>query len=403
MTAFVNLPLDVSGDVPAGARGDRARYRLIPISTPDVRASRDGTAGRSPLCSGFPKGCDRCEGDDAFMPRPTCWSRGAGGGGSRAQRLPAYLQGGWYDWHTGRAFRRWRGSSRIAAPLGRLPVFVQGRALIPLGNSAGHRRSPRDSRRRLVEGASGAKLLRMTAGYADLRAQARTVIRFRVKDGEYRGRSGRGSTSRSRPHRDPHIAEEREPTAFPRVARLTRHHLQRPTSKRSAEDSQQASTMSWATMKGVTPFDDARHALRTPQTTFSTVSTARGIRISTSALKSIAVRDEDHGSFGGPSAASFLHEGRDHVGGTCWGIFGRGDQPGGDAGSRDQEHDDGDEDADEERVGGSDRPPPRSGEPAELEATMMTTAAPAPQPALRVSFNVSRMCAMGLDRRVCRA
>src|SRR5215831_20990542 len=45
-------------------------------------------------------------------------------------QLPAH-EGGWYDWHDGRHFSGGQ-TVLVAAPLGRLPVFVRAGAMIPV-------------------------------------------------------------------------------------------------------------------------------------------------------------------------------------------------------------------------------------------------------------------------------
>ena len=71
----------------------------------------------------------------------------------------------------------------VAAPLGRLPLFVRAGALIPLGDAAGISELREILVCGLVEGASG-ELYEDDGETADWRGNGATVIRFQVRDGE---------------------------------------------------------------------------------------------------------------------------------------------------------------------------------------------------------------------------
>lgn len=180
----VNLPWMYPEMVPQVREAIALRYRLMPyLYTLMWRASRDGTPAIRPLLWDFPQDATAVATDDAFMLGPDVLVAPVleEGARERSVYLPVHA-GGWYDWHTGKHFD---GGAvvTVAAPLGRLPVFVRAGALIPLGNPEGI-----DDLREilvcgLVEGASG-ELYEDDGDTADWRGAGATVIRFKVKNGE---------------------------------------------------------------------------------------------------------------------------------------------------------------------------------------------------------------------------
>jgi alpha-glucosidase len=103
------------------------------------------------------------------------------GARERSVYLPQH-EGGWYDWHDGRHYPG-GATATVAAPLGRLPLFLRAGALIPLGN--GERIG--DEREvlacGLVEGATG-ELYEDDGETADWRGDGSALIRFEVRGGE---------------------------------------------------------------------------------------------------------------------------------------------------------------------------------------------------------------------------
>ena len=103
------------------------------------------------------------------------------GATQRSVYLPAH-PGGWYDGHDGRHFE---GGAvvTVAAPLGRLPVFLRAGALIPLGDATGISAERDVLVCGLVEGATG-ELYEDDGDTADWRGAGWTVIRLKVSNGE---------------------------------------------------------------------------------------------------------------------------------------------------------------------------------------------------------------------------
>jgi alpha-glucosidase len=147
------------------------------------RASRDGTPAVRPLLWDFPQDAAAVKIDDAFMLGPDVLVAPVleEGARERSVYLPIHA-GGWYDWHTGQHFAGGE-TVTVAAPLGRLPVFVRAGALIPLGDPAGIGDLREVLVCGLVEGASG-ELYEDDGETVDWRGAGGTLIRFHVRDGE---------------------------------------------------------------------------------------------------------------------------------------------------------------------------------------------------------------------------
>jgi alpha-glucosidase len=160
------------------------RYRLMPyLYTQMWRASRDGTPAVRPLLYDFPQDATAVKTDDAFMLGPDVLVAPVleEGAQDRSVYLPAH-PGGWYDWHE-KKHHAGGAIVTVAAPLGRLPLFVRAGALIPLGDEAGIGELRELLVCGLVEGASG-ELYEDDGETADWRGNGATLIRFRVRDGE---------------------------------------------------------------------------------------------------------------------------------------------------------------------------------------------------------------------------
>lgn len=180
----VNLPWMYPEMVPQVRAALSLRYRLMPyLYTQMWRASRDGIPAVRPLLYDFPQDAKAVTVDDAFMLGPDVLVAPVleEGAQERSVYLPAH-PGGWYDWHDK---KHYAGGAvvTVAAPLGRLPLFVRAGALIPLGDEAGISELRELLVCGLVEGASG-ELYEDDGDTADWRGAGATIIRFKVRDGE---------------------------------------------------------------------------------------------------------------------------------------------------------------------------------------------------------------------------
>lgn len=180
----VNLPWMYPEMVPQVRQAISLRYRLMPyLYTQMWRASRDGTPAVRPPLYDFPQDPRAVKTDDAFMLGPDVLVAPVLEESARARSvyLPDHA-GGWYDWHDGRHYPG-GAVATVAAPLGRLPLFLRAGALIPLGS--GERM---DERREvlvcgLAEGATG-ELYEDDGETADWRGDGAATIRFVVRGGE---------------------------------------------------------------------------------------------------------------------------------------------------------------------------------------------------------------------------
>jgi alpha-glucosidase len=131
----VNLPWMHPQVIPQVRAAIGLRYWLMPyLYTQMWRASRDNEPAVRPLFYDFPDDQGVRDAEDAFMLGPNILVAPVleEGATQRSVRLPAH-PGGWFDWHDGRHFPG-GGVATIAAPLGRLPVFVRAGAIVPVGD-----------------------------------------------------------------------------------------------------------------------------------------------------------------------------------------------------------------------------------------------------------------------------
>lgn len=191
----VNLPWMYPEMVQQVRQAISLRYRLMPyLYTLMWRASRDGTPAVRPLLYDFPQDPIAVKTDDAFMLGPDVLVAPVLEEGARERSV--YLPdraGGWYDWHDGRHYPG-GAVATVAAPLGRLPLFLRAGALVPLGGAEGM-----DERREvlvcgLVEGATG-ELYEDDGETADWRGDGSATIRFVVRGGELAIEPGEGAAS----------------------------------------------------------------------------------------------------------------------------------------------------------------------------------------------------------------
>lgn len=179
----VNLPWMYPQVIPQVREAISLRYRLMPyLYTQMWRASRDGIPAVRPLFYDFPADRTALTVEDAFMLGPDILVAPVleEGARERSVYLPEHAEG-WYDWHEGK-HHRGGAVATVAAPLGRLPLFVRAGALIPLGDPAGL-----STLRELlacgpVEGASS-ELYEDDGETTEWRDGAATVLRFRVRAG----------------------------------------------------------------------------------------------------------------------------------------------------------------------------------------------------------------------------
>lgn len=180
----VNLPWMYPEMVPQVRQAIALRYRLMPyLYTLMWRASRDGIPAVRPLLYDFPQDSVAAKTDDAFMLGPDVLVAPVleEGARERSVYLPEHA-GGWYDWHDGKHYPG-GAVATVAAPLGRLPLFLRAGALIPLGNPAGIGDEREVLACGLVEGATG-ELYEDDGETADWRGDGSALIRFEVRGGE---------------------------------------------------------------------------------------------------------------------------------------------------------------------------------------------------------------------------
>ncbi len=125
----------------------RLRVRLMPyLYTQMWRAAAANEPAVRPLFYGFPDDPAARTVEDSFLLGPDLLVAPVleAGATERAVYLPAH-PGGWHDLHDGTAHAGGQ-TVRVAAPLGRLPVFVRAGALVPVADG--------DQRRLLVFGSS---------------------------------------------------------------------------------------------------------------------------------------------------------------------------------------------------------------------------------------------------------
>lgn len=150
----VTLPWMHPGIVDEVRAAMRLRYRLMPyLYTLMWRASAASEPPLRPLFCDFPADEGVAGVEDAFMFGPDLLAAPVlqEGARERSVRLPAH-PGGWYDWHDGRHFEG-GAVATVPAPLGRLPLFVRGGAMVPVGEQfGGLLRSPDTIRELLVFG-----------------------------------------------------------------------------------------------------------------------------------------------------------------------------------------------------------------------------------------------------------
>ncbi|MBR0722368.1 TIM-barrel domain-containing protein [Bradyrhizobium manausense] len=129
----VTLPWMYADALPQVRAAIALRHRLLPyLYTQMWRASRDHEPAIRPLFWDFPDDAAVRGVEDAFMLGPDLLVAPVleEGAFERCVRLPAH-DGGWYDWHDGRRFAGGE-MVQVAAPLGRLPLFVRGGSMIPV-------------------------------------------------------------------------------------------------------------------------------------------------------------------------------------------------------------------------------------------------------------------------------
>jgi alpha-glucosidase len=163
------------------------RYRLMPyLYTRMWRASQANEPVVRPLLYDFP--ADRLAHDvqDSFMLGPDILVAPVLDEGATDRRvyLPAH-PGGWLDFHDGRRFDGGQ-TITVAAPLGRLPLFVRAGAMVPVGRQADGIDPRRDTTRELIvfgapEEGSEAYLYEDDGETTDWLGQGRLELRFGLR------------------------------------------------------------------------------------------------------------------------------------------------------------------------------------------------------------------------------
>jgi alpha-glucosidase len=139
-----------------------------------------------PLFYDFPNDSSALDVQDSFMLGPDILVAPVleEGASDRQVYLPAHA-GGWFDFHDGRHFSGGQ-TITVAAPLGRLPVFVRCGAMIPMTRQT-DRIDPRsDTRRELIvfgtpDERSEAYLYEDDGDTSDWRGQDRLELRFELR------------------------------------------------------------------------------------------------------------------------------------------------------------------------------------------------------------------------------
>jgi alpha-glucosidase len=131
----VTLPWMHAAVLPQVRATINLRHRLLPyLYTQMWRASRDHEPAIRPLFWDFSGDAAVRDVEDAFMLGPDLLVAPVldEGASERRVQLPAH-DDGWYDWHDGRHFSGGQ-AVQVAAPLGRLPLFVRAGALLPVAD-----------------------------------------------------------------------------------------------------------------------------------------------------------------------------------------------------------------------------------------------------------------------------
>jgi len=165
----------------------RLRYQLMPyLYTRMWRASRLNEPVVRPLFYDFPNDGLGLGVEDSFMLGPDILVAPVleEGALDRQVYLPEHA-GGWFDLRDGRHFAGGQ-TTTIAAPLGRLPVFVRCGAMIPMTEQTDRIDPSRDMQRELVifgapEETSEAYLYEDDGDTSDWQGQSRLELRFELR------------------------------------------------------------------------------------------------------------------------------------------------------------------------------------------------------------------------------
>jgi alpha-glucosidase len=155
-SGIVNLPWMYPDLLPAIREAYGLRYRLMPhIYAAMRRGAAEHLPPVRPLAMDFPDGAHALSEEDAFM-------LGNGlliapvldeGATTRTVYLPEH-SGGWYEFHSGRPFAGGE-TVTVDAPLGHIPAFAQGGAMIALSDKVDGLDPAQDTARTLLVFAPG--------------------------------------------------------------------------------------------------------------------------------------------------------------------------------------------------------------------------------------------------------
>jgi len=184
---IVNLPWMYEAIIPQVREAMTLRYQLMPyLYTQMWQASRLNEPVVRPLFYDFPKDESACDVQDSFLLGPDILVAPVldEGAAERQVYLPAHA-GGWFDFRDGRHFDGGQ-TITVAAPLGRLPIFVRCGAMIPVSRQIDRIDPRRDQHRELIVFGAPHEV---REGYlyeddgdtSDWRGQNRLEVRFELR------------------------------------------------------------------------------------------------------------------------------------------------------------------------------------------------------------------------------
>ena len=186
-SGIVNLPWMYESIVPQVRGAITLRYRLMPyLYTQMWRASRLNEPVVRPLLYDFPNDESTLDVQDSFMLGPDLLVAPVldEGATERQVYLPEHA-GGWFDFEDGRHFDGGQ-TVTVAAPLGRLPVFVRCGSMIPVSRQTDRIEPRADTRRELLvfgppKTVSEAFLYEDDGDTVDWQGEGRLELRFQLR------------------------------------------------------------------------------------------------------------------------------------------------------------------------------------------------------------------------------
>jgi alpha-glucosidase len=184
---IVNLPWMHEGVIPQVRDSIILRYRLMPyLYTQMWRASRGNEPVVRPLFYEFPDDPSALDVQDSFMLGPDILVAPVleEGASDRQVYFPARA-GGWFGLQDGRHFEGGQ-TITVAAPLGRLPVFVRCGAMVPVTRQTDGIDADADTQRELIvfgapDESSEAYLYEDDGDTSDWRGEGRLELHFQLR------------------------------------------------------------------------------------------------------------------------------------------------------------------------------------------------------------------------------